>query len=66
MAELAILWELVLLFVIVYVPSLHKPFGTFSLALVDWAIVVGLALTISPVLEAAKWMEGHGWFGEMR
>ena len=62
----AISWELVLLFAVVYVPSLHKPFGTFSLALVDWAIVVGLALTISPVLEAAKWMERRGWFGEMR
>ena len=62
----AILWEIVLLFVVVYVPSLHEPFGTFSLPLVDWVIVVGLALTISPVLEAAKWMERRGWFGEMR
>ncbi|MEX2287558.1 MAG: cation-translocating P-type ATPase [Planctomycetaceae bacterium] len=61
----AILWELVLLLVIVNVPFLHEPFGTFSLPLVDWAIVVGLALTISPVLEAAKWMERRGWFGEM-
>ena len=60
------LWELALLSVIVYVPFLHEPFGTFSLPLVDWAIVVGLALTISPVLEAAKWMERRGWFGEMR
>ena len=61
----AISWEFVLLLVVVYVPSLHKPFGTFSLSVVDWAIVVGLALTISPVLEAAKWMERRGWFGEM-
>lgn len=62
----AIAWELVLLFVVVYVPSLHEPFTTFSLSIVDWVIVVGLALTISPVLEAAKWMERRGWFGEMR
>ena len=62
----AILWEIVLLLAIVYVPILHKPFGTFSLPLVDWAIVVGLALTISPVLEAAKWMERRGWFGELK
>lgn len=62
----AILWEIVLLFVVVYVPALHEPLGTFSLPLVDWVIVVGLALTISPVLEAAKWMERRGWFGEMR
>ena len=61
----AISWEFVLLLVVVYVPSLHKPFGTFSLSVVDWAIAVGLALTISPVLEAAKWMERRGWFGEM-
>ena len=61
----AIGWEIVLLFVIVYVPSLNEPFGTFSLPLVDWVIVVGLALTISPVLEAAKWMERRGWFGEL-
>ena len=62
----AIVWELVLLFVVVYVPSLHEPFTTFSLSVLDWVIVVGLALTISPVLEAAKWMERRGWFGEMR
>jgi P-type Ca2+ transporter type 2C len=62
----AIVWELVLLFVVVYVPSLHEPFTTFSLSIVDWVIVVGLALTISPVLDAAKWMERRGWFGEMR
>ncbi len=62
----AILWELALLCLVVYVPSLHEPFGTFGLPLVDWAIVVGVALTISPVLETAKWMERRGWFGEMK
>ncbi len=62
----AILWELVLLSAVVYVPFLQEPFGTFSLALADWALVVGLALTILPVLEAAKWMERRGWFGEMQ
>jgi Ca2+-transporting ATPase len=61
----AILWELALLFAIVYVPSLQEPFTTFRLSFPDWAIVVGLALTIAPVLEAAKWMERRGWFGEM-
>src|SRR5512134_3212573 len=45
----AIVWELVLLFAVVYVPSLHEPFTTFSLPVLDWVIVVGLALTISPV-----------------
>jgi Ca2+-transporting ATPase len=63
--NLAIVWELALLALIVYVPFLHDPFGTFSLPLVDWAIVVLLAFTVSPVLELAKWMVRRGWFGEM-
>jgi Ca2+-transporting ATPase len=61
----AIAWELVLLFAVVYMPSLQKPFGTFSLAPVDWAAVTAIALTISPVLETAKWLARHGWIGEM-
>jgi Ca2+-transporting ATPase len=63
--NLAIVWELILLVLIVYVPFLHAPFGTFSLPLVDWAIVLVLAFTVSPVLELAKWMERRGWFGRM-
>ncbi len=63
--NLAIVWELVLLALIVYVPFLHEPFGTFSLPLVDWVIVILLAFTVSPVLEAAKWMERRGWFGKI-
>jgi Ca2+-transporting ATPase len=61
----AILWELALLLAIVNVPLLQQPFGTFNLAPADWSIVVGLALTIVPVLEAAKWMARRGWFGQM-
>jgi Ca2+-transporting ATPase len=64
--NLAVLWELALLVLIVHVPLLHEPFGTFSLSPTDWAIVIGLSLTVSPVLELAKWMERRGWFGEMR
>jgi Ca2+-transporting ATPase len=63
--NLAIVWEMILLLLIVYLPFLHIPFGTFSLPLVDWAIVVGLAITVVPVLELAKWMERRGWFGKM-
>jgi Ca2+-transporting ATPase len=58
-------WEIVLLLLIVYVPFLQKPFQTFPLSLVDWCIVIAAALTISPVLEIAKWMERRGWFGEL-
>jgi len=32
---------------------------------VDWLIIGGLSLTISPVLELVKWMERKGWFGEL-
>ena len=63
--NLAIVWELVLLVLIVYLPFLHEPFGTFSLPWTDWALVAGLAFTVSPVLELAKWMERKGWFGEL-
>ena len=51
------LWELALLGLIIYVPILQAPFGTFPLPLVDWLILVGAALTIVPVLETMKWME---------
>ena len=62
--NLAILWELILLSVIVYQPFLHTVFGTFSLPLVDWMIIIGLAVTVVPVLELGKWMERRGWFGK--
>jgi Ca2+-transporting ATPase len=62
--NIAILWELILLVIIVYAPAFHAPFGTFSLSLVDWVIVIVLAFTVSPVLELAKWFERRGWFGE--
>ena len=61
----AILWEVMLLVVIIYVPFLHDAFGTYYLPLVDWLIVLGLALTIMPVLELVKWMERRGWFGTL-
>jgi Ca2+-transporting ATPase len=59
----AIIWEIGLLLLIIYLPALHEPFNTFSLPLVDWLIIFGLSLTISPVLELVKWMERKGWFG---
>ena len=63
--NIAILWELMLLVAVVHVPVLHAPFGTFSMTLADWAIVILLAFTVSPVLELAKWLERRGWFGQM-
>lgn len=61
----AIVWEVILLLVIVYLPSLHEAFSTFSLTLEDWLIVLALALTVSPLLELVKWMERRGWFGAL-
>ncbi|MCC6489772.1 MAG: HAD-IC family P-type ATPase, partial [Candidatus Hydrogenedentes bacterium] len=61
----AILWEMFLLMLVVYVPFLHAPFGTFSLTLQDWGIILVLASTITPVLELAKWMVRKGWFGSL-
>ncbi len=63
--NLAILWELALLVLIVHVPFLERAFGTFNLPFADWAIAVGLALTILPALELAKWMVRRGWFGKV-
>ena len=63
--NLAIVWELTLLAAIIYVPFLHGPFDTFSLALADWLILLAGALTITPVLELVKWMERRGWFGSL-
>ncbi|WP_298819208.1 cation-translocating P-type ATPase [Chloroflexus sp.] len=54
--NLAIVWELLLLAGVVYLPFLHEPFGTFPLTINDWLIVALVALTIVPVLEIAKWI----------
>jgi Ca2+-transporting ATPase len=61
----AILWETTLLLVVVYAPFLQGAFGTFALSAADWALVLGVSLTIVPVIEVAKWMERHSWFGRL-
>jgi Ca2+-transporting ATPase len=53
--NIAIVWELMLLCLIIYVPVLSTAFGTYTLPLTDWLIVIGAAFTIVPVLEATKW-----------
>ena len=53
--NLAVCWELVLLVLVVNVPFLRDAFGTTTLAAAEWALVVGLAFLIIPVLEIAKW-----------
>lgn len=50
----AVLWELLVLNVVLYVPGLNAAFGTFPLSLLAWGIVVSAALTVVPVLEGGK------------
>jgi P-type Ca2+ transporter type 2C len=63
--NIAIIWELFMLALILYIPLLERTFGTFGLSLRDWIIIVAAAFTVSPVLELAKWMERRGWFGKL-
>jgi Ca2+-transporting ATPase len=58
----AILWELVLLGLIIYLPLLQPAFRTYRLNVQDWTIICALALTVLPVLEATKWMVRRGRF----
>ncbi len=61
--NLAIGGEVLLLPLLIYVPFLSEAFGTTSLALADWVLVVALAATVVPVLESVKWMVRRGWYG---
>lgn len=54
--NIAILWEIFLLTLIVYLPFFQKAIGTYSLPWQDWALVIGTAFTVVPVLELAKWI----------
>jgi Ca2+-transporting ATPase len=63
--NLAVAWELILLGVILYVPWLQTPLGTFGLSRSDWGLVIALTFTVVPVIEAIKWLERRGWLGEL-
>jgi len=63
--NLAICWEVLLLAMIMYVPFLQDAFGTSALSVAEWLALFGVAASVVPVLEAGKWMERRGWFGEM-
>ncbi|HEU5181112.1 MAG TPA: cation-translocating P-type ATPase [Candidatus Polarisedimenticolia bacterium] len=57
--NLAVLWELLLLFMVVTVPGLSRSFGGFPLTHEDWAVALLMAATIVPVVEAGKWGFGE-------
>ena len=63
--NIAIVWELVLIVLIIYVPFLQNVFGTFPLSLNDWVLVGLLSMSIVPVIELAKWVQRRGWFGAL-
>jgi Ca2+-transporting ATPase len=54
--NLAVTWEIVLLVLVVNVPFLQDAFGVTPLSVNQWALIAGLAFTIVPVLEIAKWI----------
>ncbi|HEY0969365.1 MAG TPA: cation transporting ATPase C-terminal domain-containing protein [Gemmatimonadales bacterium] len=57
------MWECFLLAIIIYFPALHAPFGTYSLPVADWLVILPVALTVVPALEGAKSMVRRGWLG---
>jgi Ca2+-transporting ATPase len=63
--NLAVCWELLLLVLVLYLPFFQHAMGTFGVPLLDWVRVLAVALTIFPVLEAAKLLERRGWFGQL-
>ena len=64
--NLAILWELLMLALVINVPFLQDAFGTTSLSAEEWLRVAGLAFLIVPVLETTKWMMRRGWLAELQ
>jgi P-type Ca2+ transporter type 2C len=63
--NLAILWELVMLVLVINVPFLQDAFGTRSLSADEWVRVCALAFLIVPVLETAKWLFRRGVVGPL-
>ena len=55
--NLAILLEILLLVAIIEVPLFREVFGTKSLSMTQWLIILGATFTVSPALEIAKWMQ---------
>ncbi|MGH8659193.1 MAG: cation-translocating P-type ATPase [Gammaproteobacteria bacterium] len=62
--NLAIVWELLLLSLIVYLPFLQGVFRTHTLSLADWGAVIIVAASVLPVLELGKWGVRRGWLGQ--
>ena len=59
--NLAVLWELGLLGLVIYVPFLQRAFGTFTFGWADWGIVATAAFSIVPWVEGVKWVQRRGY-----
>jgi P-type Ca2+ transporter type 2C len=62
--NLAVLWDLLLLYLIVHVPVLQQALGTYRLSAEEWAIVTVTGLSVAPMLELAKWLVRAGALGK--
>lgn len=63
--NIVIVAELGLLVLIIYLPFFQYLLATVGMGRADWLLVIGLAATITPVLELSKWLARRGWFGEL-
>lgn len=54
--NLAIAWELVMLFLVMNVPFLEDAFGTVRLTSLEWAFLAASVFTVVPVIETGKWV----------
>ena len=52
--NVAIIWEVTLILLVIYLPVLQRAFGTFSMTAGDWCVVFGVSVTIIPFLELCK------------
>ena len=64
--NLAIVWELLMLVLVINVPFLQDAFGTTTLSVEEWLRVAGLAFLIVPVLETTKWLFRRGWLAGLQ
>jgi Ca2+-transporting ATPase len=60
--NVAIIWEIGLLLLILYVPFFERAFEVTPLSVWEWAFLVFWSHTILPVLEFGKWLERQGIF----
>jgi Ca2+-transporting ATPase len=60
----AIVWEIGLLLLILYVPFLERAFSLAPLSIWEWLFIIVWSHTILPVLEFGKWLERLGVFGK--